>query len=83
MQAFQLLRRPDDSAAETATSIAHTVGAQAKRMGLSKEQLGKWLQSAYGKVWVRGGNLKPGLDLKEVKAALLKGYDVAEVMKGD
>ena len=74
MRAFQLLRRPDDTAAETATSVAYVVGTQAKRMGISQEQLGEWLQSAYGKVWVRNGNLNPGLDLKEVKAAIMKAY---------
>jgi hypothetical protein len=74
MQAFQLLRRPDDTAAETATSVAYAVGNQARRMGISQEQLGKWLQSAYGKFWVRSGNLNPGLDMKEVKAAIMKAY---------
>lgn len=71
-QAFSLFRSKDP--ARTSEDVAFAVGAQAARMGLDKVQLKKWLQTAYSAVWVKQSNLNPGLDLKDVSKALLKGF---------
>lgn len=57
---------------DRALILATTVGRQAKRMGMSPSDVTKWLQGAYGDIWVRMGNLDPGADLKEVRSAMLK-----------
>ncbi len=57
---------------ERASITAVTVGRQAKRLGFTKEQVTRWLQSAYGAVWVKGGNLNPGADLKEIRTMLFR-----------
>ena len=67
-QAQEMASDPGDRALILAT----TVGRQAKRLGLSKQEVERWLQGAYGSVWVRMGNLNPGADLKEIRKALLK-----------
>ena len=57
---------------DRAIILANTVGRQAKRLGLTPDEASSWLQGAYGSIWVRLGNLNPGADLREVRAALLK-----------
>ena len=57
---------------ERAELTAVTVGRQAKRLGLSEEEVGKWLQSAYGTVWVVGGSLNPGMDLKDIRKIIFR-----------
>jgi len=57
---------------ERAELTAITVGRQAKRLGLSEEETSRWLQSAYGTVWVVGGSLNPGMDLKEIRKIILR-----------
>lgn len=71
-RAFQLFR--EESAGERAISVARTVGRQAARLGFDETSLSRWLQSAYGTVWVRLSGLNPGADLKEVKRHLLIGF---------
>jgi hypothetical protein len=57
---------------ERALLLASTVGRHARRLGLTQDEVSKWLQGAYGYVWVRLGNLNPGADLKEIREAVLK-----------
>lgn len=57
---------------ERAEITAITVGKQAKRLGITQEDLSRWLQSAYGTVWVVGGSLNPGMDLKDILNILLR-----------
>lgn len=57
---------------ERAEVTAITVGRQAKRLGITQEEVGRWLQSAYGTVWVVGGSLNPGMDLKEIRKIVLR-----------
>jgi len=61
-------------AAERAEILAVSAGATAKRLGVSDEDLKRWLQGAYGRIWVRLGSLNPGLDLKEVSKIMLGSY---------
>lgn len=75
LAAFELFR--DDPAEDRAKSVAYGVGAEARRLGVSKDDLSKWLQGAYGSVWVRQGNLNPGLDLRQVREAMYNAYDRA------
>jgi hypothetical protein len=70
--AFPLFRCEDR--AQTSEAVALTVGRQAARMGWTEDGLVKWLQTAYGSVWVRQSDLVPGLDLKDVQKALLRGF---------
>jgi len=72
VQAFSMFRSSDP--ARTSEDVAYAVGGQAKRKGWTEQDLKRWLQSAYSGVWVRQSNLNPGLDLKEVQNALLKGW---------
>lgn len=74
-QAYKLFRPDAPNPEELARDMAFTAGSQAKRMGLSKEQLSGWLQGAYGRLWVRLGNLNPGMDMKDVRKAVMKAYD--------
>ena len=64
----------EDPPSERARAVATTVGAQAARAGIKVPQMQAWLQSAYGSVFVRRGNLNPGLDLKDVRRYMLAGY---------
>ena len=64
----------DESPAERTRATAMTVGAQAARSGVSVPEMRKWLQSAYGSVFVRDSNLNPGMDLKDVLKYMLTGY---------
>jgi len=57
---------------ERALVLAATVGAQAGRLGLSPTEASRWLQGAYGAIWVRLSNLNPGADLSEVRSVMLK-----------
>jgi hypothetical protein len=70
-QASEMAEDPHDRA----IILAHTVGRQAKRLGISSEEASSWLQGAYGAIWVRLGNLNPGADLREVRAALLQAMN--------
>ena len=65
-QAFALFRDPTRDNAETSMDVLSTVLRQAKRMGLTADQVIRWLQSAYGSVWVRQTNMNPGVDLKDL-----------------
>jgi hypothetical protein len=69
-KAFQLFR--DDPPRERAMAVATTVGRQAKRQGMDEKDVLRWLQSAYGNVWVKMGSLNPGADLKEIAKAISK-----------
>ncbi len=62
---------------EFADILATASGAYAARLGMTPDQVTKWLQSAYGSVWVKGGNLDPGLDLKQVRRIIDNAYDLA------
>lgn len=73
VRAFDLFRSGDT--ARTSEDVAYAVGAQARRLGWSVKDLQKWIQSAYGSVWVRQTNLSPGWDLKDVFRFLKKGWE--------
>lgn len=60
---------------EFATVLATAAGAYAARLGMAPDQVTKWLQGAYGSVWVKGGNLDPGLDLKQIRLIMDNAYD--------
>jgi len=62
---------------DRAVDVAYTVGAHARRLGMSKDQMRRWLQTAYGGVWVKRSHLNPGADLKQVQAAMEKGWSMA------
>jgi len=74
LTAFKMFRRSDTT--ETSTDVAYAVGAKAKRAGIPFPAVGKWLQKAYGSVWVRQTNLNPGLDLKDVSRLMKRAYDM-------
>ena len=80
-KAFPLFRRPENNKAELSRDVAYAVGAQASRVHWDKAQLSTWLQTAYGSVWVRESDLVCGLDLKEVRDALFRGYDARSPSK--
>lgn len=61
----------DLTPAERAKVTARCVGKHAKRLNYTTQELTRWLQSAYGRVWVKLGNLNPGADLKEIQEILL------------
>jgi len=67
-----MLARQDSTPKKAAHDAAVIAGRHAKRLGLSFEQVRRWLQTAYGKIWVKGGGLKPELDLKEVAKIISK-----------
>jgi hypothetical protein len=75
-QAFQLFH--DEPPRERAMAVATTVGRQAARSGMSANEVSRWLQGAYGAVWVRMGGLNPGADLKEIRKQILKVMPKAE-----
>ena len=70
----------DESSRDRARFIAATVGRQASRMGLTKDDVGRWLQSAYGTVWVAKSRsrLDPGMDMKEVRKEIFRSMDSVE-----
>ena len=76
-RAWTMFAEGDRSPAELAQDVAYGVGAYAARFKVPKLVISKWLQGAYGSVWVRRGNLNPGMDAKEVRAAIFKAYDLA------
>ena len=65
-------------ACETAAMVA---GHHAHRLGMSESELSKWLQSAYSSVFVKGTNLSPGLDMKDVRKLALSAYKKASSRK--
>jgi hypothetical protein len=71
-RAYQNAMKMADTAEERAELTAITVGRQAKRMGFDFQSVSMWLQSAYGNVWVKGGNLNPGMDLKDILEIIKK-----------
>lgn len=77
VKSFNMLKRPGESSRETSTSVAYAVGSFAKREGYTKQDLQKWLQGAYGYIFVKLNNLDPGMDLKEVRDAMFKAFDRA------
>jgi hypothetical protein len=82
--AFSLLRKEDVSPfgdEELAEAVAITTGAHAFRIGLTEQELNRWLQGAYGLVWVVQQGLRPGLDFKDVRKAALRGYIAARDLK--
>ena len=72
--AFVLLWRSDRTKRELSFDVARTVGRQAARIGMTEEQVKRWLQNAYGSVWVRCSGLVPGVDLKELSKFILQWY---------
>lgn len=64
-----------EDAHDRALLLAVTVGKQAVRLGMTPEEASKWLQSAYGNVWVRLGNLNPGADMGDVRKAMLQAME--------
>jgi hypothetical protein len=83
--AFSLLRKegvPSFGDEEVgAEAVAITTGAHAFRIGLTEQELSRWLQGAYGSVWVVQQGLRPGLDMKDVREAALRGYAAARDLK--
>lgn len=73
--AFSLARESEQSPAEISEFVAVTVGRQACRYGFTKEELGRWLQSAYSALWVRQSNLNPGLDMKDVLKLTIRAFE--------
>lgn len=69
-----LSSRQDRSPREATIESAVITGRHAARLGMTEKELGKWLQVAYGSIWVRLSGLNPGADLKEVWKALQHGY---------
>lgn len=61
-----------EDAHDRALILAMSVGKQAARWGLSPDEVSKWLQAAYGQIWVRLGGLNPGADLKEIRSTILR-----------
>lgn len=71
--AFKMFRSEHDlSGKELSLEVMRTVLGAAKRIGLSAEQVAKWLQSAYGSVFVVNSNLVPGVNLKDLNAMAKK-----------
>lgn len=66
----------DQSEERVAKDVAFAVGSQAARLGLTSQDLLKWLQLNYN-LWVRYGPkpLVPGLDLKQVKKFAIQAYE--------
>jgi len=73
-RAFAFARETGDTKADQARFVAYTTGHCARRMDLPWNEVQRWLQGAYSSVWVREGNLDPGLDMKDVQASTEKGY---------
>jgi len=65
---------PGPSQEERALFVADTVARQAKRLGFNALGLSRWLQTAYGEVWVKGGSLNPGIDMPVLRKRLLKNF---------
>lgn len=53
---------------------AKSAGRHARRLGMSLDELSRWLQSAYGSIWVREMRLRPSYDLKEIRQVMIKAY---------
>lgn len=62
---------------DVARDAARVAGKHAARIGMEREDLVRWLQAAYGSVWVRKLNLNPHLDLKDVRKLALQAFDKA------
>lgn len=74
-EAFRVLRRPgEDNPHGLSLNVATTVGFHASRLGMTEKELSEWLQSAYGAVWVRQSNLNPGVDMKDVRAEVIRRF---------
>jgi len=69
-QAFQLFRPDREDPRELSMDVIYAVIGMAKRKGLSQMEVLRWLQSAYGGVWVRNTNLNPGVDMKDLTRAV-------------
>lgn len=82
--AFSVLRKegiPSFDDEELAEAVAITTGAHAFRIGLTEQELNRWLQGAYGSVWVVQQGLRPWLNMKDVRKAALRGYIAARDLK--
>jgi hypothetical protein len=56
----------DMDPAKAAQQAAMVAGRHAKRLGLNKRDAQRWLQKAYGGVFVRSAGLRPPYDLKDI-----------------
>ena len=74
MAEILIRQRGDRKNKELAVDIAYAAGSHAAREGATKEQISKWMQSAYSCVWVRMLSLNPGLDMKEVRGYVLFAF---------
>lgn len=70
-----MLHEHNEPKERVVVDMAKIAGRHAKRLGMSKKELERWLQSAYGRIWVRQTNLNPGLDMKDVRKYALDGYN--------
>ncbi len=61
------LRQHQEPVEQVVRDVARLVGRHAKRLGITEDEVSRWLQSAYGDVWVRETGLNPVLDLKDVR----------------
>jgi len=59
---------------EASESVARIVGSHAAYLGMSEDDLSKWLQKNYGRVWVKETGLRPTLSLKEVRDIIITSY---------
>jgi len=64
--------------ANASRRVAVTAGRHAYRLGWTRDELARWLQGAYGSVWVRETGLRPGMDFKDVAKTALDTYDAQE-----
>ena len=72
---FTLFALPQDSKRKVSEIVGGLVARQAVRSYVAKDDLGRWLQVAYGAIWVRRSGLVPGLDLQELKKIMYGAYD--------
>lgn len=75
-KAFSTFRGVSGGPAALSEDVALAVGAHAARVGISRQRVERWLGTGYGSVWVRESGLVPGLDLKEVRAAIRRAMEV-------
>jgi hypothetical protein len=76
VKAFDVARETEETSAGVSEFVAMAVGNQARRYGFTEKELSSWLQSAYSSLWVKQSRLNPGLDLKDVRAIVLKAFNM-------
>ena len=79
IKAFALARESEKNNADISAFVATTIGKHAIRCGFTKEDLSKWLQSAYSALWVKHSNLNPGLDMKDISNIVFKSFNKQRV----